>query len=789
VNEVQTEFRFTNISLGIDLLLKLNITKMLDLRWNSITTLEEIPCLFVPVKQFGVVDFYFTIDDIDFGFSCAGQCDSPLIQQSLVGGAYESDESQEIADFFNFILAFAVEYVSGSPLQDLVDAQIATADETCADIIAGITGIFDGNPDTVDVFPFLGKAFLGFVLIGGSGLAFLLPLHKKRKKKVLQEFSKKNMVFTVEQEAELLNDEMKSIYHHDATPWAAKILLPVACLANIGALIVASLYSGALNIVIKFIVLGMETTTVTLVPFTVISTVNDIWASGAWPLALLIGVGSIMWPMVKNAMLFVIFFCPTTILDARTRYMLLELFDIFGKWSFLDVFVVVLTLAALKTYVVASTQTNLQFLDESFLITDVSVTPERGIVLLCIICCTSLIVNHTMAYYHQKAQHMNRRKYDKIAGNPNQRPKPATAKKSLSQHKFGSRVVSRKAIYHLKIFNAVTWLTMIVGCFVPLITFELNGLVGLLLETFDQSYATRTYTIYNLGTVITEAPSENVGDDFVNYFFQFLYYLVCFICPIIQGMALHVLLHAKFSLDNLKAFLTITMIISFWSVLECVLVALVFTTIEIGQVSEFIVDFITNDRCSDIKALLQVFVSEQDGSCLDVVGYMNGSSIILFLGVFGQLFVLLAATVLANSIMEDRYYHAYVKSGLRPRDGKPKPPTKIRRWILNLLTIKRLGRKSGRTRNTAIQTVDPTNMSPIQSPATSLTFSDSGVGAPSRTGSTNPMFPGPQANNLFKPIPAARNPNPRDSDVFARMDAHNRNNSPEDDSDDSDIEV
>lgn len=72
---------------------------------------------------------------------------------------------------------------------------------------------------------------------------------------------------------------------------------------------------------------------ITLVPFTLVSSINDIWNSGSWYLALLIGVASCAWPIIKNGILLIIFFLPTTILPAHKRAWYLEVLDILGKWS------------------------------------------------------------------------------------------------------------------------------------------------------------------------------------------------------------------------------------------------------------------------------------------------------------------------------------------------------------------------------------------------------------------------------------------------------------------------
>jgi paraquat-inducible protein A len=84
------------------------------------------------------------------------------------------------------------------------------------------------------------------------------------------------------------------------------------------------------------------------VPFTIASTINDFWNSGAWPVAILVAILSVAWPVCKNAALVYIWFAPETILGPERRGKVLRVLDSLGKWSFLDVFVIVLMLAGLK---------------------------------------------------------------------------------------------------------------------------------------------------------------------------------------------------------------------------------------------------------------------------------------------------------------------------------------------------------------------------------------------------------------------------------------------------------
>lgn len=350
-----------------------------------------------------------------------------------------------------------------------------------------------------------------------------------------------------------------------------------------------------------------------------------------------------------------------------------------------------MTLAGLKTYVVLSQQAQLGFLDESFFAADANVVPQRGIILLCFVAASSLIINHVQAFYHMKAVSYNHKIEDEIKGTEIPvkvlRRRAAVADyKFLPNRRTGTmRVASRRATRILLIINFISAGIVFVCSFLPLLTFDLNGIVGLFLELIDEPLAKKSYSLLDLGLIVAEAPQNNLYDSIVILFFQTLFFLTGIVFPLLMAFTNAVLFLRSFTLREHKTLMFIAMIISFWAALECFMVGVVITVLEIGVVTKFIVDFITDDICTSIESLLVAAIGEVDGACLDVVGTLEYGAYPLIIMVFVQLTCSTFILVFSNAVIQDRYFKRY--RGKRA-DAKPPKSGFARRKIIQALTLK-----------------------------------------------------------------------------------------------------
>ena len=81
----------------------------------------------------------------------------------------------------------------------------------------------------------------------------------------------------------------------------------------------------------------------------VISSVGKLWNTKSYPLAIFIAITSIGWPYVKLAIATYAWMMPYR--NSRRRELLIETIDVLGKWSFVDIMVLVEIMVAFRSTV------------------------------------------------------------------------------------------------------------------------------------------------------------------------------------------------------------------------------------------------------------------------------------------------------------------------------------------------------------------------------------------------------------------------------------------------------
>jgi len=717
-NDIRITITASDVDFGLELMSKIDIAKALTRRFSSVSDFEELPCLLVPFTELEPLDFNLTLRDLQFEIECLSSCDlfEGLGAGLEAGGKLTNDNAEEIGQLFNTFIDFVVSLVDSRGIQSFVDSYLASSEKTCNTIYGVVEDSFD-IPTTLedDIATYMGYGFVGVVGFIGTVSVSLIPIHRKRRKVVLARALSKRETHENSKEVAgilaMMELTMRSIFEHPATPIFAKYLIPVVCIVNIIGLVVAVVFTNAASVVIQFTAIGQTSQRITLVPFTVVSSINDIYNSGAWPLALLIAFTSIGWPIFKNVILMVLWFSPATIIRGRSRRYYLEWMDLLGKWSFFDVYVVVIMLAAMKTYVNASYYSYTYFLADTFFATEVNVKPELGIIVLCLVAASSLLINHVVIAMHDRVQRSNDISEDKINDNHvgGKAPARAAVKRKVSQHVYVGkdkegrvRYVSKKATAVIALMLALSLLSFVIGANLPLIKFEHNGLVGRLLEELEdnaaepltESLRIKRYTLFQLGATLSEAPADSLGDSLAILFFQLLFFICVLVGPVATMGLCSILYFRPSSLPGLRSMLYWTKIAFCWSALEVLVVSLVATISEIGSVSQFIVDFITNDACGYIQAAIAQLVEnpERDAFCLDVVGEFDYSAFLFFGSIALQLFTYYVVTVITRSVVDDRYYASYHE--LRA-DVRPKRLGRLERFTLRLFTSTQVAPEEG----------------------------------------------------------------------------------------------
>ena len=241
VNEAQVEFELEDIILGIEVILQVNLSEALGLRFSSVSSLEEIPCLLIPVNQLEPTEVNFTTSSIIIAFECGGICDAPLLDSLSAAGEYRSNNGEELSTIIAAVFNFTRDYIASSEAQDLINSGIANAEESCAELLGIITSIFPTGGDEFDVFVIMGYAFLGFSGVAGLGIAALFPIHKRRVKAYWKKKAE------TDREKELRELQLKALIQHPAVPLFMKLFIPAFCFMNIVFLFWSILFSVSID--------------------------------------------------------------------------------------------------------------------------------------------------------------------------------------------------------------------------------------------------------------------------------------------------------------------------------------------------------------------------------------------------------------------------------------------------------------------------------------------------------------------------------------------------------------
>eukprot|EP00662_Eupelagonemidae_sp_cell21_P017000 gene17000-57628_t len=130
--------------------------------------------------------------------------------------------------------------------------------------------------------------------------------------------------------------------------------------------------------------------------------IKDMWHAGAYPLAILVGSFSGVWPYVKVLLLLWTWFVPTARLPVPSRGRLLERLDLLGKWSLIDIFVLTMTMVGFRIHI-NSPERLAPLLGADFYVVDVKVTPMWGLYAFTIAATSSLLINIAMVRAHRVA--------------------------------------------------------------------------------------------------------------------------------------------------------------------------------------------------------------------------------------------------------------------------------------------------------------------------------------------------------------------------------------------------
>lgn len=122
--------------------------------------------------------------------------------------------------------------------------------------------------------------------------------------------------------------------------------IPIYLLATLGLLLASHIGSGVAAEYILIRPSGEVFEQETLLHASIFTSVKALWSSRSYALAILVVITSIMWPYIKLLLSLCAWMVPYRKPGRRER--LLEVVDALGKWSFVDIFVLLIIMVSFR---------------------------------------------------------------------------------------------------------------------------------------------------------------------------------------------------------------------------------------------------------------------------------------------------------------------------------------------------------------------------------------------------------------------------------------------------------
>ena len=301
-----------------------------------------------------------SISQLNLNVSCV-DCSSP--RMSELTELLSSPEAQEDAtDVVNMVLEYVTELIGGNFLQVQIDRTLNEAARKCphsptfeVNAVAAEYDPFEA-PDTDDSITYLlllGSVTVCLLVCLCMLMASIRCIVRRRHKKWLKQLPSTQIQRLVDQQRKEqkveseLNAATRSMFTSPEVPRLVRWSMPLIILGNIAFFLGGHLSLGA-TVNIEAELAGEKFRVEKFFEFSMAKSTIDIWNAGGRELAIMILVFSGIWPYTKQLITLVLWFLPPSRLSTSRRGSILLWLDWLAKWSMIDIFVLVISIAAFR---------------------------------------------------------------------------------------------------------------------------------------------------------------------------------------------------------------------------------------------------------------------------------------------------------------------------------------------------------------------------------------------------------------------------------------------------------
>ncbi len=370
--------------------------------------------------------------------------------------------------------------------------------------------------------------------------------------------------------------------------------------------------------------------------FSMAKSTIEMWNAGAKSLAILIVMFSGVWPYTKQLVTLVVWFLPTKRVSSDRRGKILNWLDALGKWSMVDIFVLLMTLASFRLSV--ESPDHLSFLPEGLYSINMLVVPLWGLYANMLAQLLSQVSSHVIIYYHRKTIAAARDNQDEDWGIS--RASDAT-RSPLRKHSFvldyeasTERAQVKKAASWFFATMQVSFVILVIcGCSLSSFSVETFGIVGLAIESGQQFQEAKTsYSVFDLSKMIMdEARYLNTASDITGLGCLASLLVICvFLVPLAQAASQCFQWFAPTNAEQRRKNFIVNECLAAWQYMEVYVLSIIISAWQLGGVSEFMI----NAYCDPLNGTLNMLsnsgiLKQEDAQCFRVDATVEAASWLL----------------------------------------------------------------------------------------------------------------------------------------------------------------
>ncbi|KAL7538989.1 hypothetical protein ACHAXR_008950 [Thalassiosira sp. AJA248-18] len=434
-----------------------------------------------------------------------------------------------------------------------------------------------------------------------------------------------------------LNKRMNSLLRSKEIPCVVRLLIPIVIIGNIGLFLSGHLsLGGTVNLSGSFA--GTEFNVDGFFEFSMAKSTIEMWQAGATALAILIALFSGVWPYTKQVLTLLIWLTPPRWMSSSRRGKVLHWLDVLGKWSMVDVFVLLMTLASFRLSV--ESPDHLSFLPEDLYSINMLVVPMWGLYANLLAQLVAQISSHVIIHYHRKTVNAAT-KSQAIELNLEPPSELGNTQEKLSQHNFKldyeasyERAIIRKGVDYLLLSVLLSFMVLVIcGCSLPSFNIEVLGLVGLVVESGNRFEQAKTYySVFDLASMLMDqARYINKASDYLGLgTLASLLVITVFIVPLAQAVSLLVQWFAPMTKKQRAQNTAFNEILSAWQYMEVYVLSIIIAAWQLGGVSEFMINAYCDSLQDTFTMLVHYGVLEkEDAQCFRVDATVEAASWLL----------------------------------------------------------------------------------------------------------------------------------------------------------------